>query len=171
MIYSSLKKNVLLYFWTLPLLLINLKTIFKAQLNDLYFCQMQQQNPEQLHFVFDNKGEKIGPDLAITINNPITNIWQILMPQSLHNKLLEYYHTVLIHPGATRLFKTFCQHYVCPNMEQQVKDYCKTCPVFQKAKHGIKGYLKVPLKDIEASQPWKDVCLDLLGLWKAEVKQ
>ena len=32
----------------------------------------------------------------------------------------------------------------------------------------MKGCGKVPLKDIE-SQPWKDVCADLSGPWKATV--
>ena len=33
----------------------------------------------------------------------------------------------------------------------------------------MRGYGKVPLKDIE-TQPWKDVCVDLYGPLKANVK-
>jgi transposase InsO family protein len=79
---------------------------------------------------------------------------------------MKWYHTMLVHPGETRLFNTLHQHYTWPSMIKDIKQYLKVCDACQRGKRGMRGYGKVPLKDIE-TEPWKDVAVDLSGPWKA----
>ena len=53
-------------------------------------------------------------------------------------------------------------------MLQDIRDYTKKCGPCQKAKRGLRGYGKVPIKDVETA-PWRDVAVDLSGPWKAIV--
>jgi transposase InsO family protein len=53
-------------------------------------------------------------------------------------------------------------------MRTQIEQYVKRCAVCQKAKRGIKGYGKIPIKDVETA-PWKDIAVDLAGPWTATI--
>ena len=75
---------------------------------------------------------------------------------------------MLVHPGADRLFNTLAQHFYWRKMRDDIKTFVRVCKACQKGKRGVRGYGKTPLKDVE-TQPWKDVCLDLSGPWKAKV--
>ena len=144
--------------------------IHTAQLTDPLVKKLQQQSPDRLGLIFDNTGDKSGPHQAFTLRDPLTNINRMIIPASLRTRLMQWYHTMLLHPGSTRLYNTLHQHFTWPNMDKDIQQYCKTCPTCQKAKRGLRGYGKVPLKDVE-TQPWKDVCLDLSGPWTANVRQ
>jgi hypothetical protein len=75
---------------------------------------------------------------------------------------------MLVHPGMTRLHATLHQHFTWPSMKKDIQMYLKQCDVCQKAKQGGHGYGKIPQKDVEQC-PWRDVCVDLSGLWKAKI--
>ena len=54
------------------------------------------------------------------------------------------------------------------SLEPKSNILVKRCSSCQRAKRGMRGYGKVPEKDVE-SEPWKDVAVDLAGPWKATV--
>jgi len=62
---------------------------------------------------------------------------------------MKWYHNILTHPSATRLYNTLHQHFTWPNMCKDIDQLVRTCHPCQMAKRGMKGYGKVPLKDIE----------------------
>jgi len=48
----------------------------------------------------------------------------------------------------------------------QIKEHVKHCDACQKAKQGVRGMGKVPIKDTE-TEPWRDIATYLSGPWKA----
>ena len=150
---------------TIPL---SLKEIKAAQLTDPEFKKMQNQAPHSLGKNFENAGQQSGPQDAWTLLDPKSGDARISAPQEHVKKLTMWCHAMLTHPGTNCLHDTLDQHCTWPNMMQCIQDFCKVCLHCQQAKRRMKGWAKVPLKDIE-SQPWKDVCADLSGPWKATV--
>ena len=53
-------------------------------------------------------------------------------------------------------------------MLEQIQQYIKCCGPCQKAKRGLRGMGKLPMKDVE-TEPWKDVAVDLSGPWTATI--
>mmetsp|Transcript_119887 Transcript_119887/g.346396 ORF Transcript_119887/g.346396 Transcript_119887/m.346396 type:complete len:492 (-) Transcript_119887:104-1579(-) len=146
---------------------VNLQMIHTAQLKDKHVQRLQREAPHRLGLLFDNAGER-EPHQAITLPDPTTGVQRIIVPDDIKPKLLQWYHSMLCHPGATRLFNTLYQHYTWKGMRNDIINYCKTCHSCQLGKRGMKGYGKIPLKDIE-TQPWRDVCVDLSGPWETTI--
>ena len=151
--------------YTVPL---NLKEIYESQLKDPVIKRLQREAPQRLGKVFDNTGEKTGPHQALTIIDPIVKEARILVPQEQRQRLIHWYHHMLLHPGEERLYNTLHQHFYWPSIRKEIQQYTKTCHNCQKGKRGLRGYGKVPLKEIE-TQPWKDMCVDLSGPWTAQI--
>ena len=147
---------------------ITMRAIGKAQLRDKYVTKLQQQAPDRLGQFFEDIGKKDGPDEVITEIDTDNKTARIIVPATLKRRLMEWYHTNLVHPGVERLYNTLRQHYTWPGMLTDIREYIKRCGPCQKGKRGMRGYGKLPLKDVE-TQPWKDVAVDLSGPWKAYV--
>jgi len=151
--------------YTVP---VDFRTIYLAQLEDPTIQRLQREAPHRLGRIFDNTGERSGPQQAITVKDMKTNVSRILVPENMRHRLIHWYHHMLVHPGMDRLFNTLFQHFTWPRMRQEINDYTKVCPQCQKGKRGLKGYGEIPLKDVE-TEPWKDVCIDLSGPWSATI--
>jgi RNase H-like domain found in reverse transcriptase/Integrase zinc binding domain/Reverse transcriptase (RNA-dependent DNA polymerase) len=145
---------------------ITIGAIGQAQKKDKYLQTLQRQAPDRLGEFFEDIGKKSGPDRVITEQDLHDNQSRIIVPASLRKRLVEWYHTNLIHPGVHRLYNTLHQHYTWPKMMEDIRQYIRNCGPCQKAKRGLKGYGKLSKKDTE-TQPWKDVAVDLSGPWKA----
>ena len=147
---------------------LTFKAIGKAQAQDKWVKQLRQQTPERLGKMFEDIGKKEGKDEVTTILDPVTGISRIVIPQAVRARLMEWYHTMLVHPGENRLYNTLHQHYTWPSMMKDIKAYLKTCDACQRGKRGQRGMGKLPLKDVE-TEPWKDIALDLAGPWTATI--
>ncbi len=147
---------------------LTMKAIGEAQKSDKYVAKVRSQAPERLGELFEDIGKKSGPDRVLTEFDRDEKTSRIIVPATLTKRLMEWYHTNLIHPGVNRLYNTLRQHFTWPNMLNDIRAYIKVCGPCQKAKRGLKGYGKVPLKDPE-TEPWKDIAVDLSGPWKAYV--
>lgn len=147
---------------------ITISEIGREQTKDKYIQKLQIQAPDRLGEFFEDIGKKTGPDKVLTESDPVDKKQRIIVPASLRSRLLEWYHTTLVHPGVNRLYNTLRQHYSWPKMLEEIRQYTKHCGPCQKAKRGLRGMGKVPLKDVE-TEPWKDVAVDLSGPWKAVI--
>ena len=87
---------------------------------------------------------------------------KIVIPQSLQQRTVQWYHQQLCHPGETRTEETIRQHYTWKNLRQHVKDICQKCHTCQTAKRSNKKYGLMPEKEAEA-EPWDKLCVDLIG--------
>jgi len=87
---------------------------------------------------------------------------KIVIPSSLQNRVVEWYHTYLLHPGVNRTEETIRQHLWWPNMRDDIKRHIGTCDICQKYKKHNQKYGLLPEKEAEA-EPWDRLCVDLIG--------
>src|SRR5688500_17952870 len=85
---------------------------------------------------------------------------KIVVPTLLQKHVINWYHTVLCHPGMNRTKETISQHLWWPTMREQNTAYVQACPTCQKNKQKHKKYGHLPPKEAEA-QIWDKMCIDL----------
>ena len=83
--------------------------------------------------------------------------------------MIDWYHTVLCHPGMNRTEETISQHLWWPKMREQITNYVRACPTCQLNKHKYKHYGHLPPKEAEA-KIWDKMCIDLIGPYKIQKK-
>ena len=91
---------------------------------------------------------------------------RIVLPESMQKRAIQWYHDYLLHPGSTRTERTMGQHFYWKGMKPQIEQHIKRCKICQieKNKSGRntkKGHL--PAKGSPEAQPWKTLCIDLIG--------
>ena len=94
---------------------------------------------------------------------------KIVTPTKLQKYVIDWYYTVLCHPGINRTEVTISQHLYWPLMRDQITSYVKACPTCQKNKRKVKKYGLLPPKVAEA-EPWDKMCIDLIGPYKIRRK-
>jgi transposase InsO family protein len=87
----------------------------------------------------------------------------IVIPKSLQQRIVAWYHHYLAHPGMTRLEATLRETMTWPNMRKDIESHVRTCPQCQKYKKVRPKYGKLPEKQAEDAIPWKRVDLDMIG--------
>ena len=91
-----------------------------------------------------------------------TSQGKIYVPKPLRKHVIEWYHTYLMHPGATRTEETIKQHLYWPGLQDEVKAAVTKCATCQKRKKQIRKFGHLPEKVAEA-EPWEKLCVDLIG--------
>jgi len=94
---------------------------------------------------------------------------KIVLPSLLQKHVIDWYHTVLCHPGMNRTEETILQHLWWPKMREQITTFVKACPTCQKNKRKQKKYGHLPPKEAEALI-WDKMCIDLIGPYKIRRK-
>jgi hypothetical protein len=136
----------------------------KYPLSYAYVSQAQRKD-EALQTLYSNKPEVYRKEHfkhGSTTYNLITRNGKIVIPSVLQRRAVEWYHTILMHPGETRMELTMAQHYYWKGMRNTINDVCKTCKTCQSTKSRYKKYGLLPEKEAEIT-PWKQVCIDLIG--------
>ncbi|HEY9299078.1 MAG TPA: integrase zinc binding domain-containing protein, partial [Phormidium sp.] len=87
---------------------------------------------------------------------------KIVVPKSLQHRVVDWYHTILSHPGMTRTEETIKQHFWWKNLRQDVHKLCSTCDTCQRTKRTTSKYGHLPAKEAEA-EPWDKLCVDMIG--------
>src|SRR5688572_4662968 len=64
---------------------------------------------------------------------------KIVVPTLLQKHVVDWYHTVLCHPGMNRTEETISQHLWWPTMREQITAYVRACPTCQKNKHNLRN--------------------------------
>ena len=138
---------------------MNFKKLEEVQLNDAQLLTICQQKPKKYKAIAT--GEY---NLIHHLSDEQPPKWKIVIPVSHINPVLEWFHRVLNHPGATRMYRTMGIHFYFPNMKSIVEDYCKTCDICQRIKGPFPKFGQLPMKSAE-SNPWEEVQVDLIGPW------
>ena len=95
---------------------------------------------------------------------------KIVIPETLKQRVMYWYHTYLVHPGSTRMLKTIQGTMYWPNMRSDIEEYIKTCHVCQITKKQRKKYGHLPAKKAEVI-PWNRVNVDLIGPYNIKTKK
>ena len=95
----------------------------------------------------------------------ITKGGKIYLPKPLQKVAAEWYHSMLMHPGETRLELSIGQHYTWLGLRKVCQQVCKACKVCRLNKKSTRNLGKIPPKDPELI-PWHTLCIDLVGPYK-----
>ena len=137
-----------------------MNVIQQAQTNDPNLLLKSQQDP--VHFPITN----INGRLIICHRNDPQDIWKIVIPQVLIQRLMVWYHLVLGHCGKERLYKTISRRFYHVGLKDKVeKMQCATC---QRNKQLGRGYGQLPER-IARLMPWDTVAIDLIGPWRLTI--
>lgn len=93
----------------------------------------------------------------------ITLDGKIVVPKTLRARIVAWYHHYLVHPGTSRMEASLRQTLTWPNMRKEVEQFVKSCDKCQRCKKQRKKYGKLPPKQVEASEPWNRVNVDMVG--------
>jgi len=88
---------------------------------------------------------------------------KIYVPKSLQQRVVEWYHTYLCHPGERRMEETLRQTLIWPDLRAHVRTHCKTCRQCQLGKKVRNKYGHLPVKVNYSTTPWERVDVDLIG--------
>jgi transposase InsO family protein len=91
------------------------------------------------------------------------------IPTGLENNLIQWYHEMLRHPGASRLYKTLNKKFYVKGLRSKINRHvraCRTCQTYKRSNN--KKYGKLPAKKLNNYQPWDTVCVDLIGPYSVE---
>ncbi|KAJ0391230.1 hypothetical protein P43SY_008411 [Pythium insidiosum] len=110
----------------------------------------------------NNSDYKLRQMLGSTL---VTYQGRVLIPESLREDLISWYHHNLGHPGAERQFKTMQPTFYWPGMEASIKQHTSKCITCKRAKlkGGRQAYAQVPLRTMKHVDPWDVVHVDLIG--------
>src|SRR5210317_352670 len=134
---------------------LRFKTILKHQKEDEELLKSAEANVNNnYHIKTFRGGEKKYPLLCYA--------GKILIPKTLQKRIVEWYHTTLLHPGETRTELTIRQHFTWKGLRNTVQDVCKNCPTCQRTKRSNKKYGILPMKQAEAN-PWEKLCVHMIG--------
>ena len=140
--------------WSLP---ISFKLLYKEQLKDKDLKNKVKSNSDYSIDTFSKDSQ--------TVRQLITYQGKICVPKSLQERMVNWYHEMLVHPGETRTHETIAQHFYWANMRKTVHKVVKTCDLCQRTKrrtaHNSK-LGKLPPKQAEVI-PWETLCVDLIG--------
>lgn len=88
--------------------------------------------------------------------------WKIIVPKSLQEDMVWYYHFELGHFGAGKIIDAILENFIWRKMSRHVRKVLATCEVCQKSKHPVRsleGRRLAVLRD----KPGELVCVDLFG--------
>ena len=94
---------------------------------------------------------------------------KIVVPKSAQNRVIDWYHHYLGHPGINRTEESIGQHLWWPKMRNQITNAVTSCAICQRNKKQRKKYGHLPEKVAE-SNPWDKLCVDLIGPYQIRRK-
>jgi hypothetical protein len=106
--------------------------------------------------------------LIVYLKEPNTP-WRIVIPDSLLDHIIHWYHLSLNHAGMSNLIGTISQHHFHRNLKDRVEYLVNTCETCLRYKPLTRGYGELPSKTAPLA-PWNEVAIDLIGPWTLQVQ-
>ena len=125
--------------------------------------QHQQQQPDIANNNNYNDMMFYGTNLKVVTRRGKT---KIVLPTSLINNSMKWYHHVLGHAGQERLYKSISQHMYCPGLTTHVANYVRRCPSCQRYKNSGRGIGHLAPTLSSLGIPWEEIAIDSIGPWK-----
>jgi hypothetical protein len=94
----------------------------------------------------------------------------VMIPISLWQRAVSWYHHYLQHPGHSRLGEMMRSVMYWKGMHITVRKYIKSCKSYQVNKRHSQKYGHLPPK-LVITTPWKVLCVDLIGPYTLEGKE
>ena len=162
---------------------INEKEIHSQEMAELYHVDKLPENIHPTNFKLIEKYQRNDKELMKTVKTSVKEYstksfrgsdiiclnGKIYIPKRLQNSIVKWYHEILCHAGMNRTEETIRQHYTFPNLREKCKEHIMKCDTCQRYKKQKKKYGFLPAKEAE-SEPWKVLCVDLIGPYKLKTK-
>jgi Integrase zinc binding domain len=92
---------------------------------------------------------------------------KVIVPEALQDRLIDKYHSLLNHPGMTRMEAMIRHVFEFRGLREKKEHCCRTCHICQMTKKQKTKYGHLPPKAAEeAIPPWKRVNVDVVGPYK-----
>jgi transposase InsO family protein len=112
--------------------------------------------------------QPFGQSQIVCYRVPNQHNWRIYVPDALLPDLLKWYHYILNHPGAERLYRSLLLHFYHPQLKPRVEHHVQFCIDCQRFKRAGRGYGEMPPREA-LFQPFHEVAVDLIGPWAIQV--
>ena len=96
---------------------------------------------------------------------------RIVIPATLQQKIIAWYHKYLAHPGSTRMEASIRSTMTWTGMRRQILNHVRKCKQCQLYKGTPKSYGHLPPKQAEKSEPWNRIHVDLIGPWSIKTQK
>jgi hypothetical protein len=93
--------------------------------------------------------------------------WKIVIPESLIEDVILWYHQVLGHCGQQRLYDTIASRFYIPKLQEKIQSF-KCADNCMQYKQPGRSYGKLPARTARLV-PWDEVAVDLVGPWEIEI--
>ena len=153
-----LAESLLYYPQDVPVFPLGFENIRMQQLQDPILLALLQQGiytEEEFH----------GTNLICSLQN---NQQKIVLPEILQVPSIKWYHMVMGHGGATRIYNAISQFLFSPKLKSNVEKFVLSCDSCQRNKNLGQGYGHLPPRN-DISTPWEEVAVDLIGPWEIEI--
>jgi transposase InsO family protein len=141
---------------------VDYEIIQQHQNRDVNLQEQTRIDPNRYH------PQPFGNINLICYNNTPTEPWRIVIPNTLIDMVIDWYHQILSHVGMTRLYETIKLHFFHPSLKLRVEAIVRKCDTCQRSKTPGAGYGELPPRETLLA-PWYEVAVDLIGPWKIKV--
>jgi hypothetical protein len=93
-----------------------------------------------------------------------------MIPESLCQPLMKFYHDNLQHPGVVRMTNSLWTNFAWPTLKEGVTEFVKYCDECQRFKKSRKHYSHLKPSDARTDIPWDQVAVDCTGPWTIHFK-
>ena len=94
--------------------------------------------------------------------------WHIVIPETLLDSIISWYHQILSHIGMTRLYNTISVHFYHSSLKNRIETFIQSCDMCQHTKLPGIGFGHAPPQDALLT-PWFEVAIDLIGPWQVTI--
>ena len=94
---------------------------------------------------------------------------KIVLPTSLVDETIAWYHHILGHCGQERLYRSISTHLYAPNIQDKIAKYVQSCDSCQRNKNPGVGVGHLAQRN-EIGLPWEEVAVDSIGPWKVPIQ-
>jgi len=96
------------------------------------------------------------------------NQWKIVIPESLIDDTIKWYHYITAHAGVDRLYKTITAVFYFKGLKEKIVDFVRLCDTCQCNKNPGMSNVELPPRNA-TELPWETVAVDLIGPWKVDI--
>jgi hypothetical protein len=105
---------------------------------------------------------------AVTLN--INRNERVMIPESLRQPLMNFYHDSLRHPGVVRMTNSLSTNFAWRTLKEDATEFVKYCDECQRFKKSREHYGHLKPSGPRTNIPWDQVAVDYTGPWTINFK-
>ena len=128
-----------------------------------YIARVQSENKDEFA-KYERRTEPCGTRLFVHKD-------RIVVPRTLRNTMMQWYHESLLHPGMNRMKATIKSNFYWKGMDTDIENLvrnCDKCQIFKKT--AVRPVGHVPVRASRSVTPWDRVHVDCVGPWTVDIR-